>query len=125
MKSNSSRESRSKKIRTEDKELKYQYGVMEKLYKALSDGKKINEVLDLNEKEKEIIKKLFLITSKPELFVCNVSERDLVNGNNFTKELETKFGNTNSKIIYISTLIESEISLWKYFNEDDIGLYPN
>ena len=99
-----------KKIRTEDKELKYQYGVMEKLYKALSDGKKINELLDINEKEKEIIKKLFLITSKPELFVCNVSESDLVNGNNFTKELETKFGNTNSKIIYISTLIESEIS---------------
>ena len=32
-----------KKIRTEDKELKYQYGVMEKLYKSLSDGKKINE----------------------------------------------------------------------------------
>ena len=99
-----------KKIRTEDKELKYQYGVMEKLYKALSDGKKINELLDINEKEKEIIKKLFLITSKPELFVCNVSENDLSNGNNFTKELETKFVNKNNKIIYISTLIEAEIS---------------
>ena len=90
-----------KKIRTEDKELKYQYSVMEKLYKALSDGKKINELLDINEKEKEIIKKLFLITSKPELFVCNVSENDLSNGNNFTKELETKFVNKNNKTQYI------------------------
>ena len=42
--------------------------------------------------------------------MCNVSESDLVNGNNFTKELETKFDNAKNKIIYISTLIESEIS---------------
>ena len=99
-----------KKIRTEDKELKYQYTVMEKIYGFLSEGKKINEMSNLNDKEKEIVNKLFLITSKPELFVCNVSENDLDKGNEFTKELEKKTINTNNKIIYISTLIESEIS---------------
>ena len=79
-----------KKIRTEDKELKYQYTVMEKIYGFLSEGKKINEMSNLNDKEKEIVNKLFLITSKPELFVCNVSENDLDKGNEFTKELEKK-----------------------------------
>tara|TARA_E500000178_G_scaffold308270_1_gene321789 strand:+ start:1233 stop:2333 length:1101 start_codon:yes stop_codon:yes gene_type:complete len=99
-----------KKIRSDDKELKFQYSTMEKIYESLSNGKKLNEISDLNENESEIIKKLFLITSKPELFVCNVSENDLIVGNKFTKEVEKKVGNSSSKIIYISTLIESEIS---------------
>ena len=105
-----------KKIRFEDKELKNQLAFMEKIHEQLSIGKKLNELKIFSVNEKELLKKLHLITSKPELFVCNVSEDDLKKGNNLTEEFKKIVGNVPNKIILISTLIESEIS---QLNEQD------
>ena len=54
---------------------------------------------------------LNLLTSKPQLFVCNVSEEDVVDGNEYSKKVEQQNINTETKVILISSLIESEISM--------------
>ena len=48
-----------------------------------------------------------LITLKPVIYVCNVDEKSLINGNNYTKNLSE---NINDEIILISAEIESQIS---------------
>ena len=77
--------------------------------KNLNDGKLINE-LNFDNEQKKIIEDYNFITYKPFLFVCNVDENSLQNGNDFSKivedyALEKKFEN-----LLISASIESEIS---------------
>lgn len=105
-----------KKIRADDKDLKKQFLFMEKIHEHLSVGDKLNELKDFSVNETEFLKKLHLITSKPELYVCNVSENDINVGNYHTQSLQGIIKDPGDKIILISTLIESEIS---QLNEND------
>ena len=79
-----------------------------------------------NDKDISIIKNDFnrkqlnlsgLLSLKPKIFVCNVDEQSVQNGNNYTKEFIDKFGQENTLII--SADIENQI------NELDIGEKKN
>ena len=109
-------ENLKKKIRTDDKDLKKQFLFMEKIHEHLSIGNKLNELKNFDADEKDFLSKLHLITSKPELYVCNVSEEDINLGNQHTRDLKSIIKDPTNKIILISTLIESEIS---QLNEKD------
>ena len=99
-----------KKIRTDDKDLKKQFLFMEKIHEHLSIGNKLSEIKDFSTDEIEFLNKLHLITSKPEMYVCNVSENDINVGNRHTQKLKDIVKDPENKIILISTLIESELS---------------
>jgi len=75
----------SKQIKSQDKEVEKEYQLLLRLKELLGEGKKMID-LKLEEKEKAIIKDLFLLTAKPILYVYNVK------GGNFTipKELADK-----------------------------------
>ena len=64
------------------------------------------------------INELNLLTSKPQLYVCNVSEEDIVSGNEYSEKIQKQNNSTENKVILISSLIESEISILN--NEDKI-----
>ena len=100
-----------KKIRGNDLELKKLFDFIETLITHLSDGQKANNYQIRNLEEQKFLKGLYLLTSKPQLYVCNVSEEDIKNGNNFTNEIKNNYVNNNSKVILISSLIESEIAI--------------
>ncbi|MEM7012884.1 MAG: redox-regulated ATPase YchF [Verrucomicrobiota bacterium] len=68
--------SRAKKAKTGDKEAKREVEVMEKLIPHLDEGKPAI-TLDLSKEEKEVMREFFLLTSKPTIFACNVSEEEL------------------------------------------------
>ena len=61
---------------------------------------KINEIID-------DLKEFNLITLKPVIYVCNVDEKSILEGNKFTKDLSQ---NIKEDIILISAEIESQIS---------------
>ena len=73
------------------------------------------------------MKLLQLLTSKPVLYVCNVDEKSVVNGNNHTKAVQEKIKGENAEILFVSAAIESEIATLESFEErqlflEDLGL---
>ena len=78
--------------------------------KNLEIGIQINEI-DLDIKQKEIIKNYNFLTNKPYLFVCNVEEDSIINGNQFSRAVKTHANAKRRKTIDVSASIESEIAL--------------
>ena len=59
-----------------DKDALAELAVLEKLKPVLEDGKSARTI-DFNEEEQKIVKGLFLLTSKPVLYVANIAEDDM------------------------------------------------
>ena len=76
----------------------------------LESGKLLSH-LELSEEETAFANTIQLITRKPILYVCNVSESDVASGNGYTKEVENFAKQHNSSVVMISAAIESEIAL--------------
>ncbi len=69
--------------------------------------------MDFDDDELEIVKQLFLLTSKPVLYVVNISEDDLMEGtqnNSYVKKVEEYVSSENAGIIEVCANIEEEIS---------------
>jgi len=62
----------------------------------------------LHEFEKSIVNQCGLLSLKPKLFVCNVDEKSIKNGNQYTEQFINKFGKENT--IIISADIENQIN---------------
>jgi len=100
----------SKKARANDKEAKADLLIMEELYKHLSDGTPIR-LLNLSFEKVKRIKVFNMLSSKPLLYACNVSEKDAATGNNFSKLVFEKANKEQAETVIISGSIESEIAL--------------
>ena len=100
----------SKKAKSNDIEAKNNLELMKKLSEFLSDGIPLR-LTNLTDDEITRIKTFNLLTSKPVLYACNVSEDDASNGNNFTKDIFDKAKSENCEAIIISGSIESEIAM--------------
>ena len=59
-----------------DKDALAELAVLNKIKPALEDGKSVRS-LDFSDDEKKIVKGLFLLTSKPVLYVANIAEDDM------------------------------------------------
>lgn len=95
-----------------DKKAKEEVLIMEKVKAHLEAGKPVR-TLEVTDEEKEIIKGLFLITSKPVLYVANVSEDDLISGNmenEYVKRVQEYAKEEDSEVIVVSAKIEEELS---------------
>ena len=73
------------------------------------------------------IDELQLITAKPVMYVCNVDEKSVLEGNNHVKALKSSILNENSEILILGAAIESDITELSNFEErkmflDDLGL---
>lgn len=95
-----------------DKDKKIELELLEKIYKVLETGKSAR-VLNLTEEEKKIIKSYPLLSSKPIIYVANVSEDEIHNNgssNKWVKQIEEFAKSEDAKVVVISAKIESEIS---------------
>ncbi len=94
-----------------DKEAKAELPVLEKILPELSEARPIR-ALGLSEDELEQIKVLSLLTAKPMLYVCNVSEDEVADysANPYVKEVEEYAKNEGSGTVVVSARIESEIA---------------
>ena len=100
----------SKKAKSNDPYAKKDLALMQNLHVLLSDGKPIRSA-DFDKDKLKKIKTFNLLTSKPVLYVCNVSEEDAVLGNKFSKIIFDKAIQENCVSVIISGAIESEIAL--------------
>lgn len=99
-----------KKAKNGDKELKEQVGLIKKILPLLQEGRPAIEYRPSKDEEKQY-KMLQLLTSKPQFFVCNVNENDILTGNKYTNEVEEYAKKKGSISTIISAKVESEIAI--------------
>lgn len=98
-----------KKLRIKDPEAVAQYPLMQRAYALLGEGKPARFV-ERSPEEEETFQRLQLITTKPILYVCNVSESEAATGNAFTKIIQERAEKEGSRVVIISAAIESEVA---------------
>ena len=98
-----------KKLKTNDKEIKFQYDIVSKILEILENDKRVL-LNDYNDKEKDFIKSLNLISLKPTMYVCNVDEGSIHNGNNLSKKVEDLVSQNNHLTVLVSASIEAQIA---------------
>lgn len=110
-----------------DKNAKLAYGVLVQIKEALEQGKAARTVAFESKDEQKFAKELFLLTSKPVLYVCNVDEASAVSGNKYVEMVREATKDENADILVLAVKIESEIAEFETYEErqmflNEIGL---
>jgi len=98
-----------KKLRTKDPQALIQYPLMERALELLKQGKPARFV-QCSPEERSELQNLQLITTKPVLYVCNVSESDAATGNALTEKVRERAEGEGARIAIISAAIEAEVA---------------
>ena len=113
---------RTRKLLKGDKKYQTDLNLFEKIKAALEDGKFANSV-DMTDDELEIMKTVQLLTNKPVIYACNVSDSDFSNGkatNDYVEIVEKKAKSENAEVFTICAQIEQEISV---LDEDEKKMF--
>jgi len=102
---------KAKKMLKADKKYAEEIKLLEKIKEVLESGKSARTI-EFNEEEKELLKDTYLLTTKPILYIANVSEEQLANAENDTYVQEVKkYAKTeNAEVIPLCVKIEEELS---------------
>jgi len=66
--------------------------------------------LELDEESQELLDDLYLLTAKPVLYVCNVDEESVIDGNEHTKRFKEAVADEGAEVILVSAAIEADIA---------------
>ncbi len=99
----------AKKAEIGDKEAKNAAETLRILKDVLEQGKSARSA-DLNSWQLELAQTYQLLTMKPVLYMCNVDESAVVDGNEYTKRVEEAVKDEGAEVIYISAGLESDIA---------------
>ncbi len=105
-----------------DKNAKLQYEVLKKFQEALLEGKAARTVSFDTKDEEKVAHELYLLTSKPVMYVCNVDEASAVNGNKYTEMVKEAVAEENAQILIVAAKIESEIAELETYDEREMFL---
>lgn len=93
-----------------DPKMKMDLDVTQRIHQALAQGRPARSVT-LNELEAPFAKDMHLLTSKPVLYACNVSDTDFAKGgNDWVRAVEKRAAEENNKTIIICSAMEAEIA---------------
>ena len=100
---------KTRKAAKGDKAERANLEILEKL-KAILEAGRMPLDTDFSEDEWQYVSGLQLISTKPVLYIANVSEDDLISDNAMVKALKEKVSGDNREVIKISAKIEEEIA---------------
>ena len=102
---------KAKKMLKADKKYQAEIDLIEKIKKVLEAGMPARSI-DFTEEEQEIVKDMFLLTSKKVIYVANISEDQLQNSENDENVLKVKeyAAKEKSEVLPLCIKIEEEIS---------------
>lgn len=94
-----------------DKDAAAEFEVLAKLKPVLEEGKPARSI-DWNEDEQKIVRGLFLLTSKPVLYVANVAEDDMADpeSSKYFQQIKGFAAAENADVIGISARAEEELA---------------
>jgi GTP-binding protein YchF len=106
-----------KAAKSGDRSLVLEAKVVERIKDSLEKGIPVRN-MEFDEDEEAIVRQLFLLTSKPVLYVCNVSEDDLydLDKNKYVKSVKEYAAKEGSGAVVICAKMEEEIA---DFNDDE------
>ncbi|MEP7168558.1 MAG: redox-regulated ATPase YchF [Bacteroidota bacterium] len=109
-----------------DKEAKKTYDTLMIYKKHLESGHSARSAAVAIE-DKKYIADIFLLTDKPVMYVCNVDEKSVLNGNKYVDAVKEAVKNEDAEILIIAAAIEAEIAQLETFEErkmflNDLGL---
>ncbi len=111
----------AKKAETsKDKEALREVEILNRCKEALSEGKPLREV-EFTEEEREVLRVFNFITLKPMIYLANMSDSDLVSGNNvYLDKVREYASKENNTVIPMCAKIESELV---ELNDEDKKLF--
>jgi len=105
-----------KKSKHGDKEIKNQISIIQKLISTLSNNDSFKKD-EFSDADNEFIKSLNLIKIKPMLYICNVDEESIQNGNELSNKVIEYANKNNHNSVIVSASIESQIAGLENNNE--------
>lgn len=102
---------KAKKNLKADKKYQEEIDLLEKILKCLEDGKSAR-TLEFNEDEQKLVKEMFLLTTKPIIYIANVSENQLENINNdeLVEKVKEYASNEKAEVVPLCVKMEEELS---------------
>lgn len=109
-----------------DKDAKKTYEVYTVLKQTLEKGQSARSAT-LSEEDWKLAADLWLLTAKPVLYVCNVDEGSVVNGNKHVDAVRDAVKSENAEILIIAAAIEADIAQLESYEDRtaflaDLGL---
>lgn len=101
--------SRTEKMAKTDPKAKVEMEILQRCKSHLEQGKSIRE-LNLSKEELPAIADLFLLTSKPVLYVANVDEASMHTGNQYSDSLKEAVKNEDAQVIIMNNNLEAQIA---------------
>jgi GTP-binding protein YchF len=93
-----------------DPKIKMEVDVTQRIHQALAQGRPARSV-KLTDLEAPFANDMHLLTSKPVLYACNVSDTDFAaGGNDWVRSVEKRAAEENNKTILICSAMEAEIA---------------
>ena len=110
-----------------DKQAKVELGVLEAYKTALVEGRSARTVTFETEDEQAAAKNLFLLTTKPVLYVCNVDDASAAKGNAYVDAVREAIKDEQAALLIISAQTEADIAELESYEEkqmflEDMGL---
>ncbi|MCD8262455.1 MAG: redox-regulated ATPase YchF [Bacteroides sp.] len=110
-----------------DKAAKLMCDVLVRFKEALEQGKSARTVTFDTKDEEKAAKELFLLTSKPVLYVCNVDESSAVKGNKYVDMVREAIKEEGADILIVAAKTESDIAELETYEDrqmflEEVGL---
>ena len=93
-----------------DKAAKIEYELLLRYKDALEQGQSARTVIPQNDDEEQCAKQMFLLTTKPVLYVCNVDDVSAASGNQYVEQVREAIKGEDAELIIISAQTEADIA---------------
>lgn len=116
----------SRQVKSGDKDIIKEHDLALRIKSTLEAGNSIRS-MDFDEREDEIVKSFQLITSKPVMYLCNVDESSVKDGNKHVAAVKDAVKNEDAEVLVIGAAIEADIIELDTYDErqmflDELGL---
>lgn len=105
-----------------DKVAKQTYDVLVRYKEALLQGKSARTVQFENKDDQRIAHELFLLTSKPVMYVCNVDEKSAVAGNAYVEQVREAVKEEGAEILIVAAKTEADIAELETYEDRQLFL---
>lgn len=104
------------------KDAKIELTVMTAYREALLAGKNARTVTFESKEEQDAARNLFLLTSKPVLYVCNVDETAAAEGNDWTRKVEELAKEEGAEMMIVAAKTEEDIAGFESYEDKQMFL---
>jgi len=115
-------EKSEKMLKQGNKEYAAEVSLLKKMFALLNDGKPARIAIE-NDDEQKLANGYFLLTTKPVIYACNISEKDLGKSEDsleYVNKVKEYAKKENSKVLVVCAKIEQELS---ELNDDEKQLF--